>query len=143
MADDVFAGPVDYLVFGFPGSADVGEGLQAVLNRVDEGTIEILDLEVVSRDDAGSPVTRALADLQATTNADLSVFEGALSGILDEDDLAAIAEGLEPGGFAIAIVYEDRSLAGAAAAWTRAGGTELLAGGVDIEELARILDGEE
>lgn len=140
MADDTFAGPVNYLVFGFPQSTSVGEGLAAVLDRVDEGIIEILDLEVLTTDDSGAIATMALADLQSTTTVDLSVFDGALSNVLDEDDLATIADSLEPGSIAIALVYEDRSLARASAQWVQAGGTELLAGGVDIEDLAAVLD---
>lgn len=143
MADETFAGPVDCLVFGFPPSASVGEGLQAVLERVDEGAIEILDLECVAVDASGAPVARSLAELQGDTDLDLSIFDGADSNLLDRDDLAAIAESLDPGWFALAIVYEDRSLARASRAWAKAGGRELLSGGVDIEELSRALDRED
>lgn len=143
MADDTFAGPVDYLVFGFPPSASIGEGLQAVLERVDERSVEILDLECVAVDASGAPVPKDLSDLQGDTDLDLSVFDGADSNLLDADDLAAIAESLEPGWFALAIVYEDRSFARASRAWAKAGGRELLPGGVDIEELSRALDRED
>ena len=51
------------------------------------------------------------------------------------DGRAAIAAGLEDGQFAVALVYEDRSLASAAAAWTSAGGSELFSGGVAIDDL--------
>lgn len=42
MADDLFAGPVNYLVVGFPDGASVGAGLRALLERVDDGSIELL-----------------------------------------------------------------------------------------------------
>lgn len=137
MADDTFAGPVDFVVFAFPDGAPVGPGLRAVLERVDAGLIEILDLECVGRDASGAAVPIALADLN---DSDLSAFEGAYSGILEAEDLAEIAGALEPGSFAIAIVYEDRALAQAATVWARAGGIELLSGGVDIDDLARIVE---
>lgn len=136
MADETFAGPIDFLVFGFPPGSSVGEGLSAVLERVNQGIVEILDLECIVVDDAGTPATKDLADFQDLTDFDLSVFDGAASNVLDAEDLASIAETMEPGWFAIALVYEDRSLAAAGAAWVRAGGEELLSGGVDMEDLA-------
>lgn len=140
MATELFAGPVDYLVFAFDENADIGPGLQAVLERVQQGIVEILDLELIARDDEGAPVKLSFADLQDTTRLDLSAFDGAESGILDAEDLAAIASALHEGQIAVAIVYEDRSLAAAAAAWTDAGGTELFSGGVDIADLEHALD---
>ncbi|MBN9187258.1 DUF6325 family protein [Microbacterium sp.] len=135
MADEAFAGPVDYLVFAFPEGAAISTGLHAVLERVDAGVLEILDLELIGRDAEGAPVRLSLADLDDIDASDLAVFDGVTSGILDADDRAAIADGLEDGQFAVALVYEDRSLASAAAAWTSAGGSELFSGGVAIDDL--------
>ncbi|MCA9834778.1 MAG: hypothetical protein KC435_12580 [Thermomicrobiales bacterium] len=140
MANDVFAGPVNYVVFGFPESASVGEGLTAVLERVDTGIVEILDIEYVTTTSSGELLAGAITDLQDADGYDLSVFEGACSGLLDGDDLATILDSLEPGWFAIAVIYEDRSLACAGSAWAQAGGKELLIGGIDIEELASTLE---
>lgn len=134
MANETFAGPVDYLVFAFPDAASVSAGLAAVLHRVDEGIIEVLDLELIRVDDTGTPVQSPLENL-----AELQIpagFEGAYSGILDTEDVQRVAEALDPGACAVALVYEDRSLAPAADAWIAAGGVELFAGGVDIIDLA-------
>lgn len=138
MATDVFAGPVDYLVFTFPpdvvrgGDAALGAGLTEVLGRVEGGVIEVLDLEVIRVGADGTAVAGPL-DLPAD-------FAGVYSGILDTDDVQRVADALEPGGVAIALVYEDRSLATAAAAWITAGGTELLVGGVDMIDLSESLE---
>ena len=135
MANDAFAGPVDYLVFAFPAEAAISEGLATVLRRVDEGIIEVLDLELIRVDDAGAPVRQPLDQLPG-----LDGFAGAYSGILDAEDVQRVADALDPGAFAIALVYEDRSLAPAADAWISAGGAELVAGGVDIIDLANALE---
>lgn len=140
MATTEFTGPVDYLVFTFPEGADLGAGLAAVLNRVNDGTVEILDLELVGRDESGAPAKLAFADLTHSTDIDLAVFDGVESEILDSEDLAQIADALEPGEFALALVYEDRSLAGAANAWFAAGGKELFTGGVAISDLEEALE---
>ena len=140
MATDRFAGPVDYLVFAFDESADPGAGLAAVLDRVQQGIIEILDVELIARGEDGAPITRSFADFETVTGVDPTAFAGAESGILDADDLAVIASELHAGQIALAVVYEDRSLATAAAAWDAVGGTELFSGGVDIADLEHVLD---
>lgn len=141
MATEHFVGPIDIVVLSFDERADVGAGLAAVLQRVDQGIVEILDLELVGRDDAGAPVRRALADLRGVTGVDLAVFDGVDSAVLDEDDLAGIAAELTEGQVALALVYEDRSLAAAAGAFAQVGAVELFSGGVDIAELDRIIEG--
>lgn len=138
MANDAFAGPVDYLVFAFPGEASVSAGLAAMLHRVDEGVVEVLDLELIRVDDTGMPTRGPLDQFPGPDG--LAGFAGAYSGILDAEDVQRVADALEPGAFAIALVYEDRSLAPAADAWIAAGGAELFAGGVDIIDLADALE---
>lgn len=140
MATEQFFGPVDYVVFAFDEGADLGLGLQALLDRVQQGIVEILDIELVSRDKQGQPVKRSLSDLQSATDLDLAVFDGAGSGVLDDADLSRIVLDLEPDQFGLAIVYEDRSLAAAAGAWIAAGGVELFSGGVDIADLEQALE---
>lgn len=135
MADSVFTGPVDYLVYVFPDGADIGEGMRAVLNAVDRGIVDLLDIECVRVDPEGHPVSFPVTEL----GSDLSVFEGVDSRILDDEDKRQIAAELKPGTFALAIVYEDRALASAAHAWHRAGGIEALAGGADLDALDRFL----
>ncbi|MFC6236064.1 hypothetical protein ACFPZL_13325 [Leucobacter soli] len=107
---------------------------------MEQGIIEILDIELIGRDDAGAPIKRAFADLDGVTGIDVATFDGVESGILDGDDLESIASELQPGQIALAVVYEDRSLAMAADAWTAIGGVELFSGGIDIEELDRALN---
>lgn len=142
MATEVFSGPVEYLVFAFDREADIGSGLQALVDRVDQGLIEILDLELVTRDSTGLPVRSQFSDLPGVTGFDVDLLIGAESGTLDADDLATIVEELEEGQFAVAVVYEDRSLAAAAEAWTQAGGFEVFSGGVAIADLEAALEEE-
>jgi len=141
MATDQYVGPVDFLVFAFPDGTSIAAGLSAVLDRVDAGGIEILDLACVTRNDDGRPLRIRLAEMDGVTPTQISQLEGIESDILDNDDLARIAAELDPQHFAVAIVYEDRSLASAAAAWTAANGTELFSGGVDIDDLATTIQG--
>ena len=47
----VDVGPIDYLAVEFPDGQLKGEGLRALLDLVDRGIIQILDLRAVKRED--------------------------------------------------------------------------------------------
>lgn len=143
MATEQFFGPVDYLVFAFDQGTDLSGGLTALLEQVDRGGIEILDIELITRDDTtGDAVTHALSSSDLAVTVDLGVFEGVESSILDTEDLAAVVSELGDGQFALVIIYEDRSLATAAHAWTGVGGREIFAGGIALTDLENTLQEE-
>ncbi|MGZ4603944.1 MAG: DUF6325 family protein, partial [Kineosporiaceae bacterium] len=58
--------------------------------------------------DADGAVTRvALEDVPQREPVDVSQWEGTYSGILDEDDLAAVGAQIRPGSLAGVLVYEN------------------------------------
>ena len=136
MAESSFSGPIDYLVFAFPPGAAVEAGLARLLEAVDRGQIEVLDLEVIRRGPDGAGIRQRLDAL----GLDASAFDGVESGILDAEDLATIAAGLDPDGFALALVYLEHSLDATAQAWSTVGGVPLLEGGIDPLELSDAVD---
>ncbi|MFF4871982.1 DUF6325 family protein [Streptomyces sp. NPDC003444] len=121
-------GPVDYLVLEFPGNRMTGEGLAHLLDLVDRHVIRVLDLAFVRKDADGSVVALEIADLDGDGELDLAVFDGASSGLLDEDDLREAAAAVEPDSSAGVIVYENLWAAPLAAALRR-GGARMVAGG--------------
>ncbi|MFF6872271.1 DUF6325 family protein [Streptomyces sp. NPDC012450] len=128
-SDDTPAmGPVDYLVLEFPGNRMTGEGLAHLLDLVDRHVIRVLDLAFVRKDADGSVVALEIADLDGDGEFDLAVFDGASSGLLDEDDLREAAAAVEPDSSAGVIVYENLWAAPLAAALRR-GGARMVAGG--------------
>ncbi|MFJ5879507.1 DUF6325 family protein [Streptomyces sp. NPDC093088] len=128
-SDDTPAmGPVDYLVLEFPGNRMTGEGLAHLLDLVDRHVIRVLDLAFVRKDADGSVVALEIADLDGDGELDLAVFDGASSGLLDEDDLREAAAAVEPDSSAGVIVYENLWAAPLAAALRR-GGARMVAGG--------------
>ena len=129
MADDVDElGPIDYLVVEFPGSRMTGEGLPLLVDLVEKGIIRILDLVFVKKETDGSVKGLVLADLDGDGALDLAVFEGASSGLLDEDDIAEAGAVLEPGSSAGILIYENVWAAPFASALRR-GGAQLVANG--------------
>ncbi len=135
VASLTFAGPIGYAAFVLPRDADAAPALQGLLDRIDAGTIELLDLEILALGAHGAAERQPTSVLQHGDSFDLSEFDGAQSDLLDAEDLAALGAELSDSELAIVIIYEDRGLAGFAAQVQAQGGRELWTGGVDISEL--------
>lgn len=140
MTESTFVGPVGFVVFQFPNGADVSGGLAALLDQVNRGTLDLLDIECVRLNENEEAVSFPVTELSGLDTALLPQFDGADSHILDQEDLDELSGDLEPGQFAIAVVYEDLSLASVADAWYGVGGTETLIGGVDLNDLDAFLE---
>ncbi|WP_422723851.1 DUF6325 family protein [Isoptericola luteus] len=133
-------GPIDYLAVEFPGARLEGKGLAALLDLVERGIIRILDLRVVKVSDTGDVVAVALTDLDDDGELDLAVFEGARSGLLDDDDLAQSARLVAPGDAVGLIVYEN-TWAGPFVTAMREAGAEVVASGrIPADDVVAALD---
>ena len=143
MADDDALGPISYLIVEFPGNKMTGEGMPILVDLVDQGLIRILDLLFVTRDEAGSLRAVELRDLDLDGQIDVTLFEGASSGLLDDTDLADAASVIEPGSSAAILLFENRWARSFAQALRR-GGAELVAAGyVPLDAIAESLDAAE
>jgi hypothetical protein len=136
-------GPIDYLVVEFPGSRMTGEGLPLLVDLVDRGIIRILDFMFVKKELDGSVEGVAIADLDQDGELDLAVFEGASSGLLDQDDIEQASGVLEPGSSAGILVYENVWAAPFAAALRRGGGQLVASGRIPVQALLAALDAAE
>ena len=144
MTDDLEQmGPIDYLVVEFPGSRMTGEGLPLLVDLVDRGIIRILDLVFVKKELDGSMKGMAITDLDHDGKLDLAVFEGASSGLLDEDDIADAGGVLEPGSSAGILVYENVWAAPFATALRRGGAQLVASGRIPVQALLAAIDAAE
>jgi hypothetical protein len=108
-ADDSDAlGPISYVIVEFPGAKMTGEGLTELVRLVDLGVVRILDLQFVLRRADGSIEAVELDALDLDGSFDLTVFEGASSGMLDESDLSDAQSAIEPGAAAAILIFENR-----------------------------------
>lgn len=132
-------GPVDYLIVEFPDNRMTGEGMRVLVDLVDRGVIRVLDLVFVRKDQDGAVTVVDVADLDGDGTFDLTIFEGASSGLLPDEDVDEAGGVLRAGSSAAILVYENRWAAPMVAALRR-GGAELVASGrIPLTELVSVL----
>jgi hypothetical protein len=120
-----------------------GDAIPILLDLVDRGIVRVLDALFVRKQADGTFAGFNLSDLDADTAGDLTVFAGATSGLLDDDDVAAAASEIEPGSAALMIVYENTWAAHFIAAVRRNGGELIGRQRVGVQQLIDALDAAE
>ncbi len=100
-------GPVEYAIVAFPGNKFTGQIAPALADLVETGTIRIIDLAFVSKDADGEVLAFELTDLEPDVREALAKSGAEASGLLNEDDVVAAAEELDPNSSAMLIVWED------------------------------------
>lgn len=144
MVDDLDEmGPIDYVVVEFPGNPMTGEAFPLLVDLVERGIVRILDLVFVRKELDGSVVVVEIADLDRDGELDLAVFEGASSGLLDQEDVEEAGSVLEPDTSAGILIYENVWAAPFAAALRRGGGQLVASGRIPIQALLGALDATE
>lgn len=135
-------GPIDYILVEWPGRQPNGEVAPHLVDLVDRGLIRIIDLTFIAKDEGGNVAGLELAEL-AGEIAELSVFEGAPSGILSDEDIEEAGGVLEPGTSAALLVFENAWAAPFAAAVRRSGGELVASGRIPVQYLLDALDATE
>src|SRR5436190_12653802 len=105
MTDEI--GPVEYLIVAFPGNRFRGEIAPALAKLVDDGTIRIIDVAFVGKDEAGEVLGFELTELDPDVRDGLERLGVEVQGLFNEDDLRAAAEELDPNSSAALLVWED------------------------------------
>ena len=137
--DDIEMGPIDYLLVEWPGKQPEGEIAPYLVDLVDRGLIRILDLAFLAKGEDGTVAAVEIADVGGEVT-ELAVFEGASSGLLDDEDLAEAGGALEPGTSAALLVYENTWAGPFAAAVRRSGGQLVASGRIPVTDLLAALD---
>lgn len=134
-------GPVEYLVIGFPGSKFSGNIAPALAQLVESGTVRILDLVFVSKDEDGTILSFEFDELEAVIEDALGydAIDGDAGGFLSDEDVLAAADLLEPGSSAALIVWEDLWAAPLAAVIREADGVIVAGGRISRESIDFVL----
>ena len=136
-------GPVDFVIIEFPaGEANfTGEAADELAALIEAGTIRLVDLLILTKDDDGNVDAVELADLD-----DLGPFEALeaeLAEFLAEDDVEHLAAAMEPGSVAGVIVYENLWVAPFASAARRAGGQLIANGRIPAQAIIAAIEADE
>ena len=103
MTDIEEMGPIDWVLLEFRGPL-TGEAAPPLLDLVDRGLIRILDILFIRKEADGTVEVLNISDLPDDQAVHISVFEGASSGLLGQDDVDAAGEVLEPDTTAVMLV---------------------------------------
>lgn len=136
-------GPVDYLVVEFPaGQANFnGEMAAELLALVENQTIRLLDLMVITKDADGGVEAFEVDDLDSVD--EIRQLETAIAEILAAEDVADIAEAMEPGSTAGVLVWENTWAAPFAGAARRSGGQLIASGRIPIQAIVASIEADE
>jgi hypothetical protein len=135
-------GPIDYILVEWPGRQPKGEVAPHLVGLVDRGLIRILDLVFVHKDEDGTVSGLELADVGGAA-AELSVFQGASSGLLSEEDVSEAGGAMEPGTSAALLVFENTWAGPFASAVRRSGGQLVASGRIPVQAVLAALDATE
>ena len=136
-------GPIDYVVVEFPaGEANFnGEMAAELVALANAGTIRLLDLLVVHKDDDGAVEAFEVDDLDEID--ELRALETHVAEILAADDVAHLAEAMEPGSTAGVLVWENSWAAPFASAARRSGGQLIATGRIPLQAILASVEAED
>lgn len=98
-------GPVEYILIGFPGNKFTGEIAPALGRLIGNGTVRIIDLVFVTKDDYGNVTSFEFDQLEEL--APFAALQGEAGGLLSPKDIDYAAAALEPNSSAALIIWED------------------------------------
>ena len=100
-------GPVEYMVVGFPGNKFTGKIAPALANLIESGTIRVIDLAFVTKDEAGNVAAFEIEDLDSDAGTAFKTIETVIGDVVNAAALEAIGNALAPNTSAAVLVWED------------------------------------
>jgi hypothetical protein len=99
-------GPVDVVIIGFPGNKFSGQIAPAIVDLVNSGTIRVVDLLFVMKDESGTITTIEAGDLGEGLEGFLSI-DVLQAGALNEEDADEVADDLPLNSAALLVAFEN------------------------------------
>src|SRR4051812_17371095 len=136
-------GPVDYLVVEFPAGASnfTGEMANELIALVDSGTIRVIDVVILTKNDDGTVDAAELGDIAEL--GELQAMEAQLAELLAADDIEHLAAAMEPGSTAGVLIWENLWAAPFASAARRSGGQLIANGRIPIQAIIASIEADE
>src|SRR4026209_2818424 len=128
-------GPVDYLIVEFPAGASnfTGEMAEELIALVDAGTIRVIDVLILTKNEDGTVDAMELSDIEQL--GPLQAVETQRAELLAEEDVEHLAAAMDPGSTAGVLIWENLWAAPFASAARRSGGTLIATGRIPIQAI--------
>src|SRR4051812_11128099 len=136
-------GPVDYVVVEFPAGASsfTGEMAKELVALVDAGTIRVIDVLILTKDENGSVDAMELSDIEEL--GELQRIETQLAELLAADDVAHLPAAMDPGSTAGVLIWENLWAAPFASAARRSGGQLIADGRIPIQAIIASIEADD
>jgi Family of unknown function (DUF6325) len=136
-------GPVDYIVVEFPAGASnfTGEMATELIALVDAGTIRVIDVLILTKNEDGTVDAMELSDIEEL--GPLREVEAQLASLLAEEDVAHLAAAMDPGSTAGVLIWENLWAAPFASAARRSGGQLIATGRIPIQAIIASIEADE
>ena len=136
-------GPVDYVVVEFPAGASnfTGEMAKELLALVDSGTIRLIDVLILTKNEDGSVDATELSEIEDL--GPLRAVEAELAELLAADDVDHLAAAIEPGSTVGVLIWENLWAAPFASAARRSGGQLIANGRIPIQAIIASIEADE
>lgn len=119
-------GPMELLMIRFPGNQFTGEIVPAMTELVENGTVHIVDLLFVTKDEGGAVTVYEITDLAPNLQGQFAPISNDITPLLNDDDAHELAASLENNSSAGIMLFENAWAARFAQAVRNARGEVLL-----------------
>jgi uncharacterized membrane protein len=99
-------GPVEYVIFGFPGGHGTGALAPAIAELIDSGTVRLLDVIFVRKNRDGDLSLSGADAFEDLASTGLTHLAGEMTGVMSDEDVIIASEVLDPGTSAVLVVWE-------------------------------------
>ena len=136
-------GPVDYAIVEFPAGASnfSGEMAEELLALVDAGTIRVIDVLILTKDDDGVVEAAELSDVGDL--GEMQALEAQLAELLAEEDVENLAAAMDPGTTAGVLIWENLWAAPFASAVRHSGGQLIADGRIPIQAIIASIEADD
>jgi hypothetical protein len=131
------------MVVEFPAGASnfTGEMAAELLALVDSGTIRVIDILILTKNQDGVVEATELSDVGEL--GELQALEAQLAELLAEEDVEHLAAAMEPGSTAGVLIWENLWAAPFASAARRSGGQLIANGRIPIQAIIASIEADE
>ena len=136
-------GPIDYLIVEFPAGASsfTGEMTEALLALVEAGTIRVVDVLILTKNEDGTVDAMELSEIEQL--GPLQAVEAQLAEFLAAEDVENLAAAMDPGTTAGVLIWENLWAAPFASAARRSGGQLIANGRIPIQAIIASIEADE